>query len=263
AETSGTLGSSCMRYRYMTDWFQIYADNARMVVILKDNKVMSRAILWDNVTNGEETITFLDRIYGVEKSVAQLKAYAEEKGYFTKVYQSYSEHDIELDGNITSLEKYVINLKNPTDYDQPLPYLDSFPYGKYKDKKLVMIHNSIDNSGKNYHSIRYTNGGNGTRTCIHCGGTIHHHSHKCLDCGEVYDTDYGVSKKCPECGETYTAYSYDEPHLACVLKKKYKCTDCNEIHIANSQAEFDAKTCKEGKWTQDGGMETSTTPDEE
>lgn len=57
---SGTLGQSCMRYPECGNngFFEVYEDNAKMLVLFKENKVIGRALLWE--WDGK---TFMDRIY--------------------------------------------------------------------------------------------------------------------------------------------------------------------------------------------------------
>ena len=252
---TGTLGSSCMCSGSMTEWFQLYADNARMAMIYKAGQITSRAILWDNVKLQDRTFTFMDRIYGIEESVERMKAFARKKGYAYKRKQSYSEHNIELDGKVLSFAEAFIDLKKPLRYDRPLPYLDSFPYGLYLNEKLITLRNTCVAKSV---SIRFTNGGSRTRYCPKCGSPMLQFSTQCSSCGYqkmIY------KKTCPICKEQYSVTAYMKPHFECLPTMQYTCVDCNEDHIANSKEEFNARSCKEEKWTTDGGTVTSTIPE--
>ena len=45
-KNNGTLGNSCMRHSDCADYFNIYKDCAKLLVCLKDDKVLGRAIIW-------------------------------------------------------------------------------------------------------------------------------------------------------------------------------------------------------------------------
>ena len=55
---SGTLGNSCMKYCECQSYFQVYQDLAKMLICVKDGKLLGRAILWE--IDGK---TYMDRVY--------------------------------------------------------------------------------------------------------------------------------------------------------------------------------------------------------
>lgn len=58
-ECKGTLGNSCMRYENAQEFFDIYVDNAKMLITKKAGRLTGRAIVWEI----DENTTILDRIY--------------------------------------------------------------------------------------------------------------------------------------------------------------------------------------------------------
>ena len=240
AGNTGTLSSSCMRYAKMEPYMELYARNARMAILISSSQIIARALLWDEVKLEDKTFTFMDRIYGNPREVQQMKDYAVEKGYAHKVKQSYDYHPVMWNGKKLDMDRSKVILKSPYHISRPLPYLDTFPYGTYKDNHIIELTNIKVLQGP---AIRTTNGGHGDRYCVKCGKIIHRSSGLCPECG--IPADKRINRTCPICKELYTMGSYGEVHAPCIFKRKYKCKDCGINHIAQSQEEFDRKTCKE------------------
>lgn len=141
---TGTLGASCMRYDQCSEYVQVLADNdsVEMVVALdKDDKVIGRANLYHDTTfrsRGEsQQISFLDRIYGLPITINAIKAYAQEKGYVTKLEQSYSNaEDVVFPNGETKngyLQKVMALNGNST-----IIYMDTFKYGTIINDCITM-----------------------------------------------------------------------------------------------------------------------------
>jgi hypothetical protein len=130
---TGSLQSSCMRYSSCAneDFFQIYKDNAKMLILVNDdNKIAGRAILWDDVrdSNTGDKTKVMDRIYANEKAYHKFFVWAEENGYIRKQYQGYDNETSFVDTEGVTIEfngEMDINL---SDYDK-LPYMDTFAWG--------------------------------------------------------------------------------------------------------------------------------------
>jgi len=90
---SGTLGSSCMA-KQNKGTFQIYMDNpevCRMLVLLEDDMVIGRALIWKTETSENDAEYFLDRQYTIKESdVEKFRTYAKEKGWSYKTYNNHT-----------------------------------------------------------------------------------------------------------------------------------------------------------------------------
>jgi hypothetical protein len=90
---SGTLGSSCMA-KQNKGTFQIYMDNpevCRMLVLLEDDMVIGRALIWKTETSDNDAEYFLDRQYtNKDSDVEKFRTYAKEKGWSYKTYNNHT-----------------------------------------------------------------------------------------------------------------------------------------------------------------------------
>jgi len=155
-EYRGTIWQSCMRHQNMYDYFNIYADNCKMLVLFTaEDKVMGRALLWDNVTTPTKSVTykFMDRIYYYEDSDVELfKRWASDNGYITKMNQdAHTYNYFIVEGKPIELELQTTLVK--TDYEY-YPYLDTF---KFLCCKLKYLRN-FDRLGKSWTLVQ-TQGG--------------------------------------------------------------------------------------------------------
>lgn len=111
-EISGTLGNSCMRYSSCQDWFDIYVLNTSqvsMAVLLKDDKVAARCIVWH-----KNNCHYYDRIYAYDdKSEILLKSILESKEY-VNIYDKDIDLSILLDYGFNDLDEF--------------PYMDTMKY---------------------------------------------------------------------------------------------------------------------------------------
>lgn len=139
----GTLGNSCMRYEYASSYFDIYVDNAKMLITLKDGLLTGRAIVWQM---GE--ITLLDRIYTCFDYLENCFIdYAKEQGWWIRENNSLlstgdDQYWLTPDDNYTSSVRKVFKLTIPKVYDL-FPYMDSFRYyDDYKELSTCDIYDS-------------------------------------------------------------------------------------------------------------------------
>ena len=122
---SGTLGRSCMRYDECQSYFKIYEDHAKMLVCLRNGKVMGRAIVWE--IDGD---TYMDRVYVCEDYLEdQFIEYAKTNGWYRRIDNSLLSTGDDQEwytpsGDVTN-KCLTIKLKDRYDY---YPYVDSFRY---------------------------------------------------------------------------------------------------------------------------------------
>jgi hypothetical protein len=128
----GTLWNSCMRQSERNKFMSLYAlnDKVKMLVLLEDDdKVRSRALLWDEVKefNTDKKYKFMDRIYTCyDHDVAFFKNWAKENDYLTKWEQNAkSELYIDVDNNPERKHLYVTLENHNLNW---YPYLDTFKF---------------------------------------------------------------------------------------------------------------------------------------
>jgi hypothetical protein len=138
---SGSLNKSCMRSSSAQNFLDIYVDNCKMLVAFKGGMVISRAILWEDVTclidGVVSKINFMDRVYVSQDSdLSYMTDWAKSNNYAYKLYQNYeNKTDIVIDGQskrcvlfvkIPKLEKY-----------RNYPYIDTFTYSLHQTDFLT------------------------------------------------------------------------------------------------------------------------------
>lgn len=129
----GSLGSSCMRHSYCSDYLDIYSDNIGIcrLLILKDNDddlILGRALVWKISYTDDSDLDdfeyFMDRVYicndiyhedFIEYAISKNWMYRKSQGYNTDVH-----HNGESYGNVrleVQLNKYNFG---------EFPYMDTF-----------------------------------------------------------------------------------------------------------------------------------------
>ena len=88
-EGGGQLNGSCMRYDYCQEKMDFYSkNNISIAVLLENNKVSGRALLWDKLTNvhtEKKNIKLLDRVYAISQySYRLFDKFAEHNKFITK-----------------------------------------------------------------------------------------------------------------------------------------------------------------------------------
>lgn len=151
----GTLGSSCMRHPNCQKYFDIYVDNAKMLVLLQEGRdvIRARALLWE-ATDGTK---IMDRIYGQDRDYHLFFNWAKENGYIYKTWQSNSNVD-EWTAPQTGKQfckEYSIEIPNIRKYVYA-PYFDTFSIADLENNQL---HNVTPPNFMSYRSWRSTGGG--------------------------------------------------------------------------------------------------------
>jgi hypothetical protein len=128
ASECGSLGVSCMRYDSCQKMMNMYVENpdkiSMLVMFDEDDKVMSRALLWNF---GENKI--MDRIYSIndEQLPYYFKKWATDNGYLFRSQQNWYNS---LNFQNLNTEKQFLKLEVKLDnYDfRYYPYLDTFRF---------------------------------------------------------------------------------------------------------------------------------------
>lgn len=124
----GSLWSSCMR-NYMDACGDWYVENdLKMLVKLKEGKVVARALLWDSVDFDGTEKKLMDRIYYInDHDVQTFKKWAKQNGYCSKYEQSHGAYSKFHDenGDVFRCNNVTTKLKTPHIEGHGIPYLDT------------------------------------------------------------------------------------------------------------------------------------------
>lgn len=131
-----------MRYSECQPYFKVYEDNAKMLVCLRDNKLLGRAIVWE--INGK---TYMDRVYTCMDFIEpQFINYAEEHKWHHRennclLNSNNSQSWLSPDDNYTSpyTDELKIYLEEKYEY---MPYMDSFRYYDEEENSISTIFKS-------------------------------------------------------------------------------------------------------------------------
>ena len=147
AKMSGTLGSSCMA-RQKSSIFQIYMDNpevCRMLVLLEDDLVIGRSLIWKLETSDNVAEYFLDRQYTIKESdVEKFRNYAIEKGWAYKTYNNHTNLGSVTYNDESKTTDMTVKIKK-NNYDE-FPYVDTF---RRYDPSTGTLYNDSENSSEN------------------------------------------------------------------------------------------------------------------
>lgn len=126
-KTVRPLAHSCMRYASCQPMLDIYGANPNQVKLLveydEEGQVVARALVWTT----EKNETFLDRIYGDNKSIEAFQTYAQEKGWWYRAYNSYNNPTtVVIDNEHKKRMRRVVLENKPT--TGQFPYCDTFLY---------------------------------------------------------------------------------------------------------------------------------------
>jgi len=145
-----TLGNSCMS-EADSSYFDIYSNNNNCSLLIlfsnngeivdgeyKSDKIVGRALVW----NTDQGDTFIDRIYTNDDSDVDLfKKYAEDKGWWYKSTQNSNTGFNASNGKTSKEAKYSVSLEK-TRFEH-YPYLDSFPYINFDEKKISNMYSGL------------------------------------------------------------------------------------------------------------------------
>lgn len=190
---TGTLGNSCMRYTSCSDYFQVYKDHAKMLVLLKDDKVLGRAIVW--TINGK---SYMDRVYTyMDYLETSFVEYSEAQKWYHRENQCLlcdGEYQAWLgpEDNYKETEQFDLTIQLKEKYEY-MPYVDSFRY-------YNIAENSINTNPKNGTIRLSETGGNylddiETITCACCG-----YEETCRD-GQSDELCYSSYDDCYYCSD--------------------------------------------------------------
>jgi hypothetical protein len=156
AERQGTLSNSCMRYSNCQPYFDVYVENAKMLVLINESldTIYGRALLW-TATDGTK---IMDRVYAKDENYHKFFDWAKENGYIRKEWQTYNNLTewVGTDGTSCFRREYSINLGNLDDILYA-PYMDTFAYVDV-DSGLAYNHTNIPQPRGNIRSWRSTRG---------------------------------------------------------------------------------------------------------
>lgn len=159
-ENSGSLGNSCMKGKSGRGYFDIYTKNpevCQMLVLVEDDKLKGRALVWKVKTTEQSFEYFLDRQYTINDSdVVKFRNYAKEKGWAYKTYNNHSNF-----GSVTfedTDKKIEMSVQlNKQKYDR-FPYVDTFR--RYDpDTGILYNDDSQDPENKGQYILEDTGGG--------------------------------------------------------------------------------------------------------
>lgn len=143
-ENTGTLGNSCMRPE--SDYSchdQVGFYNAMGACIAytldKDGRLTSRALLWKDCRTSDNVVfSYIDRIYGNELAIAEMKEWAHENGFAHKQAQSHSDSTlIKPDGS----KFWDFRYSKKTTWFYGFPYVDTMKYFKEEDGIITISSN--------------------------------------------------------------------------------------------------------------------------
>ncbi len=142
----GTLGNSCMRHEECQAYFDVYKHHAKMLVLLKDDKVLGRAILWE--LGGK---TYMDRVYVcMDYLETNFIDYAEQNKWIhrqTQALLSDGEYQYWLGPQDNYKEPFQVDLTINLNVVYPyMPYLDTF---RYYDQETNSINTNPDRGNLN------------------------------------------------------------------------------------------------------------------
>lgn len=211
--------TSCMANK---SYPQMYndIDACDIAYIIKDGIIQARAIVWKAVKYNGEQFTFIDRIYN-DNYIQQFKEFATDKGFYSKVTNSYDTNTLEL--NNDTITSYFVKLDpcvDPT--DGSCPWLDTLKFYNSELHRLQSIDSDAD------YKLQSTCGEAepiNNYICYHCGESI--------DEGDViYDVDGNTACRdcvtyCDYCNE----YHYiDNTSYSSILYVSY-CNNCQSEHV--------------------------------
>jgi hypothetical protein len=131
-DDSGTLGSSCMKGE--GDFMEMYAKcpGLRLLGLWDGKLLVGRALIWE-ANMGGQTITFMDRIYYLEDSMAAaFLQFADDQGWWHKQRYTGREDPMNLvnpAGDKVNNAQLVVKDACPDSFDS-WPYIDTFQYSR-------------------------------------------------------------------------------------------------------------------------------------
>lgn len=193
-ECVGSLGNSCMRHESAQDFFDIYVDNAKMLITKKGGRLTGRAIVWEI----DENTTLLDRIYTCFDYLENCFIdYAKEHKWIIRennslLHSGEEQRWLVPDDDYNCPRPIPMTIKLKSRYDQ-FPYVDSFRY--YNDDK-----NTISTSFDKY-CLDSTDGDymRCSITCDNCGRVFYGYDEDGDLPDEMHYSEYADMYVCDDC----------------------------------------------------------------
>lgn len=210
-DCKGTLGNSCMRYQSAQDYFDVYVDNAKMLITKKFGKLTGRAIVWQI----DENTTILDRVYTCFDYLYNcFIEYAKENKWIIREDNSLLHTGDEQlwlvpedDYHIARAISFKIKLNQHYEY---FPYVDSFRYYNMSDNYITtnISECALDSTDGDYCRCSIE--------CENCGRTFFGYDEDELP-DEVHWSEWYGGYLCDDCcfwSETLEDYiPYNVPHI--------------------------------------------------
>ena len=224
----GTLGNSCMRYENCSNYFDLYVENAKMLISKRNGKLTGRAIVWE-LENG--TI-LMDRVYTCFDYLTNCFIdYAKDHKWWYRENQCLlstgdSQYWFSPEDGYSQCTSQEFSIKLPRSYEY-FPYVDSFRY---------LINNTITTippEDNNYIALDSTDGETSeveTITCANCGATFTYREE--MPDGVVW-SDYDDCYYCEDCCwwcealDSYISVAEDAVEVVC----KYDSQDYPQSYI--------------------------------
>lgn len=136
----GELSESCMNDDEGQQYIKFYQQlkDLKLLVLLKDEKVIGRALLWKNVElehDGIKNINFVDRPYCANDNDVQLfYKWAKENDYYYKTSKRNVGKDLVIKYGDVSFVGAILSYKHEIPESNLYPYIDTFCYNR--DNKL-------------------------------------------------------------------------------------------------------------------------------
>ena len=191
--TRGSLGNSCMRHPEAQEYFDLYVDNAKMLITTKDGKLTGRAIVWEI---NEET-TILDRIYTCFDYLEQCFIdYAKEHKWIIRNNNSLlptgdEQYWLTPEDDYSNPKNIDLSIKLKSSYTH-YPYVDSFRYLTSDEQYITTYRSgySLDSTDGGYNNLCIT--------CDNCGRTFYGYDEEELP-DELHWSEWGDCYLCDDC----------------------------------------------------------------
>lgn len=195
---NSTLGCSCMKHHECSDYFGVYEDCAKMLICIKNDLIVGRAILWkikDDI--------IMDRVYVCDDYLEeQFIDYAKDHKWIIREFNKLLKDGeqatwLHPDDNYTLPIMYNFNIQCKRIYKK-FPYVDSFRYYNFETNTISTNPNNADarlsSTQGDYYMCKYY-------TCVNCGRIIREWEDDDDDQAHVYRCDYLNEYYCMDCCE--------------------------------------------------------------
>jgi hypothetical protein len=223
----GQLGNSCMKYERCQEYFGIYTDNpesCQLLVLISENKVIGRALVWKLSKSPCGATHFMDRVYTASDSdMLKFNNYCDKEGWMRKYINSFdslkSYYFIYKGATIFGEASVILNRVNFSSY----PFVDTL---SWLDKKKKTISN-VASAGASC----MTDSEGLIIECYECSGTGEVTNNGCTYCSGMGIIEGSDDKKCTYCegkGE------YTGPCPSCARSLEMNIKEISSLGFSNS-----------------------------